>query len=105
MSSTEKQEIPWGDIGEPLADLLRYEHEIGYYEHAGYALLSTVVHETTGSAWQKFLLADDNFAAVVCQVITISDRESKNPKKRFLTRFANWSTPLIPMRQKEQSSF
>ena len=81
MVSTEKQEIPWENIGEPLADLLRYEREIGYYEHAGYALLSTVAHETTGSAWQKFLLADDNFAAVVCQVITISDKESKNPKE------------------------
>ena len=37
-----------GDIGEPLADLLRYERGIGYYEHASYALLSTVVHETDG---------------------------------------------------------
>ena len=81
MNSTEKQEIPWGDIGEPLADLLRYEHEIGYYEHAGYALLSTVVHETTGSVWRKFLLAGDNFAAVVYQVIAISDKGSKNPKE------------------------
>ena len=69
------------DIGEPLADLLRYERDIGYDEHAGYALLSTVVHETTGSVWRKFLLAGDNFAAVVCQVINISDRESKNPKE------------------------
>ena len=81
MTSTEKQEIPWGDIGEPLADLLRYEREIGYYEHAGYALLSTIVHETTGSVWRKFLLTDNNFAAVVCQVINMSDRESKNPKE------------------------
>ena len=81
MSSTEKQEIPWKNIGEPLADLLRYEHEIGYYEHASYALLSTVVHETTGSAWQKFLLTGDNFAVVVEQIITISNRESKNPKE------------------------
>ena len=81
MASTEKQEIPWGDIGEPLADLLRYEREIGYYEHAGYALLSTVVHETEGSAWRQFLLADNNFAAVVRQVIAISDKESKNPKE------------------------
>ena len=81
MSSTEKQEIPWGDIGEPLADLLRYERGIGYYEHASYALLSTVVHETTGSAWRQFLLTGDNFAAVVGQVIAISDKESKNPKE------------------------
>ena len=81
MSSTEKQEIPWENIGEPLADLLRYEREIGYYEHASYALLSTVVHETTGSAWRKFLLAGDNFAAVVEQIIAISDTESKNPKE------------------------
>ena len=81
MTSTEKQEIPWADIGEPLADLLRYERGIGYYEHASYALLSTVVHETTGSAWRQFLLAGDNFAAVVGQVIAISDRESKNPKE------------------------
>lgn len=80
MSSTEKQEIPWKNIGEPLADLLRYEREIGYYEHAGYALLSTVVHETKDSAWRQFLLADDNFAAVVGQVIAISDKESKNPQ-------------------------
>ena len=81
MSSTEKQEIPWENIGEPLADLLRYEREIGYYEHASYALLSAVVHETTGSAWQKFLLADDNFATVVEQIIAISDAESKNLKE------------------------
>ena len=81
MNSTEKQEIPWGDIGEPLADLLRYEREIGYYEHAGYALLSTVVHETEGSAWRQFLLAADNFAAVVEQILAIADRDSKNPKE------------------------
>jgi hypothetical protein len=81
MSSTEKQEIPWGDIGEPLADLLRYERGIGYYEHASYALLSTIVHETEGSAWRQFLLVDNNFAAVVGQVIAISDTESKNPKE------------------------
>ena len=80
MASTEKQGIPWGDIGEPLADLLRYEREIGYYEHASYALLSTVVHETTGSAWRQFLLTGDNFATVVKQVIAISDKESKNPQ-------------------------
>ena len=81
MSSTEKQEIPWQTIGEPLADLLRYEREIGYYEHASYALLSTVVHETGGSAWQKFLLTEDNFAVVAEQIIAISNRESKNPKE------------------------
>ena len=98
MSLTEKQKIPWENIGEPLADLLRYEREIGYYEHTGYALLSTVVHETTGSAWQKFLLADDNFAAVVGQIIAISDRESKNPKEvldsiRELVHAAHTHTP------------
>ena len=81
MASTEKQEIPWGDIGEPLAELLRYEREIGYYEHAGYALLSTVVHEMEGSAWRQFLLADSNFVEVVGQVIAISDGESRNPKE------------------------
>ena len=81
MTSTEKQEIPWENVGEPLADLLRYEREIGYYEHASYALLSTVVHEAADSAWRQFLLAEDNFAAVVEQIITISDRESKNPKE------------------------
>ena len=81
MSSTEKQEIPWENIGEPLADLLRYERAIGYYEHASYALLSTVVHETADSAWRQFLLAEDNFAAVVEQIITISDKESKNPEE------------------------
>ena len=81
MASTEKQEIPWREIGEPLAELLRYEREIGYYEHAGHALLSTVVHETEGSAWRQFLLADNNFATVVKQVIAISDKESKNPKE------------------------
>ena len=81
MASTEKQEIPWGDIGEPLADLLQYEREIGYYEHAGYALMSTVVHEAADSTWRQFLLADNNFAAVVRQVIAISDKESKNPKE------------------------
>ena len=83
MTSTEKQKIPWGDIGEPLADLLRYEREIGYYEHAGYALLSTIVHEAADSVWRQFLLAEDNFAAVVGQVIAISDKESKNPKEVF----------------------
>ena len=81
MTSTHNREIPWGKIGEPLADLLRYERRIGYYEHAGYALLSTVVHETADSAWRQFLLADNNFATVVSQIITISDRESKNPKE------------------------
>ena len=81
MTSTEKQEIPWENIGEPLADLLRYEREIGYYEHASYALLSTVVHETKDLAWRRFLLAEDNFAAVVEQIITISNRESKNSKE------------------------
>ena len=81
MASTEKQEIPWREIGEPLAELLRYEREIGYYEHAGHALLSTVVHETEGSAWRQFLLVDSNFAEVVEQVIAISDKESKNPKE------------------------
>ena len=29
MASTQKREIPWADIGEPLADLLRYERRIG----------------------------------------------------------------------------
>jgi hypothetical protein len=81
MTSTQKHEIPWGNIGEPLADLLRYERKIGYYEHAGYALLSTVVHETADSAWRRFLLADNNFAEVVSQVIAISDKESRNPKE------------------------
>ena len=81
MTSTQKHGIPWGNIGEPLADLLRYERKIGYYEHAGYALLSTVVHETADSAWRQFLLADNNFAEVVSQVIAISDKESKNPKE------------------------
>ena len=81
MVSTQTREIPWTDIGEPLADLLRYERRIGYYEHAGYALLSTVVHETADSAWRQFLLVGDNFAEVVGQVIAISDRESKNPKQ------------------------
>ncbi len=81
MASTQKREIPWADIGEPLADLLRYERRIGYYEHAGYALLSAVVHETADSAWRQFLLAGDNFAEVVRQVVAVSDRESKNPKE------------------------
>ena len=81
MTSTQKPEIPWREIGEPLADLLRYERKIGYYEHAGYALLSTVVHETADSAWRQFLLVDSNFAEVVEQVITISDGESRNPKE------------------------
>ncbi len=81
MASTQTREIPWTDIGEPLADLLRYERRIGHYEHAGYALLSTVVHETADSAWRQFLLVGDNFAEVAGQVIAISDRESKNPKQ------------------------
>ena len=74
------RKIPWREIGEPLAELLRYEREIGYYEHAGHALLSTIVHETEGSAWRQFLLVDNNFGAVVGQVIAISDKESKNPQ-------------------------
>ena len=81
MASTEKQDIPWENVGEPLASLLRYERRIGYYEHAGYALLSAVVHETVDSAWRRFLLVGDNFAEVVGQVIAISDRESNNPKQ------------------------
>ena len=81
MTSTQMHEIPWGNVGEPLADLLRYERKIGYYEHAGYALLSTVVHETADSVWRKFLLADSNFAEAVEQVITISDKESKNSRE------------------------
>ncbi len=81
MTSTQKCEIPWRSIGEPLADLLRYERAIGYYEHASYALLSTVVHEAADSRWRQFLLAEDNFAVVVEQIITISDRESKNPQE------------------------
>ena len=98
MTSTQTHEIPWGNVGEPLADLLRYERKIGYYEHAGYALLSTVVHETVDSAWRQFLLADSNFAAVVGQVIAISDTESKNPKEvldsiRALVRAAYTHAP------------
>ena len=81
MASTQTREIPWADVGEPLADLLRCERRIGHYEHAGYALLSTVVHETADSAWRQFLLVGDNFAEVVGQVIAISDRESKTPKE------------------------
>lgn len=81
MASTQKREIPWTDIGEPLADLLRYERRIGYYEYAGYALLSVVVHETADSAWRRFLLAGDNFAEVVRQVIAISDKDSKSPRE------------------------
>ena len=81
MTSTQTHEIPWGNVGEPLADLLRYERKIGYYEHAGYALLSAIVHETADSAWRQFLLVDSNFAEVVGQVIAISDKESKNPKE------------------------
>ncbi len=80
MASTQKREIPWADIGEPLANLLRYERRIGCYEHGGYALLSTVVHETADAVWRQFLLAGDNFAKVVEQVIAISDKESKTPK-------------------------
>ena len=98
MTSTQKCEIPWRRIGEPLADLLRYEREIGYYEHAGYALLSAIVHETEDSAWRQFLLAEDNFAAVIEQVIAISDKESKNPKEvldsiRGLVNAAHTRTP------------
>ena len=81
MASTQKREIPWADIGEPLANLLRYERRIGCYEHGGYTLLSTVVHETADSAWRQFLLVGDNFAEVVGQVIAISDKDSKSPKE------------------------
>ena len=36
---------------------------------------------TRDSVWRQFLLADNNFAAVVEQIIAISDGESKNPKE------------------------
>ena len=80
MASTQKREIPWAGIGEPLADLLRYERQIGHYEHAGYALLSAIVHDAESSVWRQFLLVGDNSAEVVRQVIAISDRESKTPQ-------------------------
>ena len=81
MTSTQKREISWGDIGKPLTNLLWYERKIGYYEHASYALLSTAVHESESSAWRQFLLDDNNFAAVVSQVIAVSDKESKDPQE------------------------
>ncbi len=80
MTSAKKSEIPWNRIGKSLAELLRYERKIGHYEHASCALLSTVVHETGGCVWRRFLLDDENFAAVVSQVIAISDGDTENPK-------------------------
>ena len=80
MTSVEKCEIPWGTIGEPLADLLRYERKIGHYEHASYDLLSTIVHGTGGPAWRRFLLGRENFAGVVSQIRAISDADTTNPQ-------------------------
>ena len=83
-------EIPWAKIGKPLEDLLRYECQLGHYEHAGYDLISTLVHspipdrslspiDSIGD-WRSFILGDDHFEAVVSQVIAISKKDSITPK-------------------------
>ena len=71
----EKSKIPWGDIGEALADLLRHEGQKGPYEHASYELLRVLIHQSEDSAWQRFLLVGDHFAAVVYQIIALAERE------------------------------
>ncbi len=81
-------EIPWAKIGKPLEDLLRYERQLGHYEHAGYDLISTLVHSpipdrsNRGSIgnWRSFILGDDHFETVVSQVIAISIKDSITPK-------------------------
>ena len=76
-----KGEIPWEGIGKSLEELLRYERRIGHYEHAGYDLVSTLVHGTGSTAWRAFVLDADHFAAVVGQVLAISPRDDVTPKE------------------------
>ena len=73
--------IPWESIGKPLEELLRYERQLGQYEHGSFDLISTLVHESEGSDWRRFLTAEGNFAAVVGQVLTISKGEAATPKR------------------------
>jgi hypothetical protein len=73
--------IPWQSIGKPLEELLRYERQLGHYEHGGFDLISTLVHESEESDWRRYLTAKGNFAAVVGQVLTISKGEAAAPKR------------------------
>ena len=80
MTPIGKGRIAWGSIGRPLEDLLRYEGGAGYYEKAGYELISKLVNESDGSAWRRYLTAGQNLSAVVEQVLAISNAESTDPK-------------------------
>ena len=80
MTSGGAERIAWGSIGKPLEDLLRFERGIGHYEQAGYGLISTLVNESDGSAWRRYLTAGQNFSAVVGQVLAISKADAADPK-------------------------
>ena len=80
MAALELREIDWTRIRKSLEDLLRYEREAGRYEDATIGLLSTLVHSRSGSAWRIFLLEGENFAAVVRQVVAISDGDGEAPQ-------------------------
>ena len=71
--------IPWEKIGNPLEDLLRYEREIGHYEHASYDLLSTLVHQPPDTAWRLYLLEDEHFKIVTAQIIALAKKDSQPP--------------------------
>ena len=81
MTAAEGREIPREGIGEPIEELLRYEKQIGHYEHASYDLLSTVTREEQEeSAWRQFLLEGENFSAVVGHILALSRGEHANPR-------------------------
>ena len=72
--------IPWGNVGKPLEELLRFEREQGHHELAGYSLLSTLVHEPSANGWRSFLLEGVNFEVVVSHLIDLARSGSASPK-------------------------
>ncbi len=72
--------MPWKKMGSALEDLLRYERQIGHYEHASYDLLSTLANGAKHSPWRRFLLEGDNCSTVVDQILALSRRDGRNPK-------------------------
>ena len=70
----------WDTIGEPLADLLRFERESHKGEPASFGLLSALTRDSDSSRWRRFLLEGDNLAAVVRQTIAISAQDGNNPR-------------------------
>ena len=80
MASDQIDEIDWGCTGKSLERLLKYERATGQYEHASHELLEAIVHGSVNSTWRRFLLEGDNLAAVVEQVISISDGDVTGPK-------------------------